>query len=68
MTTATYNVTGMTCEHCMRAVTQEVSKLEGVKDVNVDLSGGKVTVVSDQPLDETRVRAAIDEAGYELVV
>jgi copper ion binding protein len=67
MNTATYRVTGMTCDHCVRAVTGEVSKLAGVKNVEVDLASGTVTVSSDTPLDEGTLRAAIDEAGYELV-
>ena len=67
MTTATYTVTGMTCDHCVRAVTEEVSKLDGVQDVHVDLATGAVTVASTQPLDDARVRAAVDEAGYEVV-
>ena len=67
MTTATYTVTGMTCDHCVRAVTEEVSKLDGVQDVHVDLATGAVTVASTQPLDGARVRAAVDEAGYEVV-
>lgn len=66
MTTATYTVTGMTCDHCVRAVSQEVSKLDGVTSVDVDLASGAVTVVSDEPLDSGRVRAAVDEAGYSL--
>ena len=66
MTTTTYDVTGMTCEHCVRAVTAEVTSLEGVQDVAVDVITGKVTVTSDTPLDLVAVRAAIDEAGYEL--
>lgn len=67
MTSATYRVTGMTCDHCVRAVTEEVSKLAGVTDVAVDLSSGTVTVSSDNPLDEAAVKAAVDEAGYELI-
>lgn len=67
MTTATYTVTGMTCDHCRNAVTEEVGALPGVTAVAVDLPSGEVTVTSDQPLDEASVRAAVDEAGYELV-
>lgn len=67
MTSATYRVTGMTCDHCVRAVTEEVSKVDGVQDVAVDLASGTVTVSSDSPLDEAAVKAAVDEAGYELV-
>jgi copper chaperone len=67
MTTATYTVTGMTCEHCRNAVTEEVGALPGVTGVSVDLPSGSVTVTSDEPLDTGSVRAAVDEAGYELV-
>lgn len=67
MTTATYRVTGMTCDHCVRAVTEEVGRLPGVSGVAVDLPSGTVTVSSDVPLDQEAVRAAVDEAGYELV-
>lgn len=67
MNTATYRVQGMACDHCVRAVTGEVSKLAGVDRVVVDLASGTVTVLSDAPLDEGAVRAAVDEAGYELV-
>jgi copper chaperone CopZ len=64
--TETYSVTGMTCEHCVQAVTGELTRLPGVRDVRVDLAAGTVTVRSDgqMPLDE--VRAAVDEAGYAL--
>jgi len=66
MTTATYRVTGMTCDHCVRAVTTELVLLEGVRSVDVDLAQGAVTVTSDGPLDMDDVREAIDEAGYVL--
>jgi len=59
-------VTGMTCGHCVSAVTAEVSKLPGVRDVAVDLPTGAVTVVSDAPLAEPAIRDATEEAGYEL--
>ncbi len=64
--TSTYTVTGMTCEHCVKAVTGELTALDGVRDVRVDLGTGAVTVTSDAPLAEDSVRAAVDEAGYEL--
>lgn len=67
MTTTTYIVTGMTCGHCVAAVTSEVGELAGVSDVAVDLTTGTVTVTSKAPLDRQAVRAAVDEAGYELV-
>jgi copper ion binding protein len=64
--TSTYTVTGMTCQHCVNAVTAELSELDGVRDVQVDLGTGGVTVTSDAPLDDAAVRAAVDEAGYEM--
>ncbi|GGZ73295.1 MULTISPECIES: heavy-metal-associated domain-containing protein [Streptomyces] len=62
-----YDVKGMTCDHCVQAVSSELNDLPGVKEVQVDLPTGKVTVTSEQPLDPTSVAAAVDEAGYELV-
>ena len=66
MTTTTYPVTGMTCDHCVRAVTTELVLLPGVRSVDVDLGEGTVTVTSDGPLDLEAVREAIDDAGYVL--
>lgn len=59
-------VRGMTCGHCVRAVTDEVAKLAGVTEVAIDLASGAVTVTSAAPLDRGEVQAAVDEAGYEL--
>ena len=64
--TNTYTVTGMTCSHCVQAVTTELSALPGVEDVQVDLATGGVTVTSAAPLADNDVREAVDEAGYEL--
>ncbi|GIF19534.1 copper chaperone CopZ [Actinoplanes tereljensis] len=64
--TSTYTVTGMTCSHCVQAVSGELSTLPGVADVRVDLASGAVTVTSAEPLADDAVRAAVDEAGYEL--
>jgi copper chaperone len=64
--TSTFTVKGMTCSHCVQSVTQELSALSGVTDVQVDLASGGVTVASDAPLSDEAVRAAVDEAGYEL--
>lgn len=70
MTARTYWVTGMTCGHCERAVTSELTSLDGVTDVSVDLVAGgtsSVTVTSTHPLDDDQVAAALDEAGeYQL--
>lgn len=66
MTTASYTVVGMTCGHCVNAVTEEVSTVPGVGTVDVDLESGGLTVTSDAPVDEAAVRAAVEEAGYSL--
>ena len=66
MDTHTYTVTGMTCAHCVRSVTEEISALDGVADVAVDLPTGAVAVTSARPLDEAQLRAAVEEAGYVL--
>ena len=66
MSTASYTVTGMTCEHCVRAVTEEVSTLPGVTAVDVDLASGSLSVTSAAPVGEDAVRAAVEEAGYEV--
>jgi copper chaperone len=67
VTTTTYTVTGMTCGHCVSAVTGEIGELPGVEQVKVDLDSGVVTVTSDGPLDAAAVAAAVDEAGYRVV-
>ena len=61
-----YTVVGMTCGHCVRSVTEEITAIDGVTDVTVDLPAGAVAVTSARPLDEARVRAAVEEAGYTL--
>lgn len=66
MTTTAYTVQGMTCAHCVAAVSTEVGALPGVTGVGVDLATGTVTVTSEGPLDTEAVRGAVDEAGYEL--
>ena len=67
MTTTIYTVAGMTCGHCVSAVTEEVTKIAGVSDVQVDLASGAVSVASESPLDTAAVEEAVEEAGYELV-
>jgi copper chaperone len=70
MSTQVFQVSGMTCDHCVAAVTEEVGAIPGVESVSVALSPGAtsdVTVSSGQPLEIDAVRAAVDEAGYELV-
>jgi copper chaperone len=64
---SSYTVTGMTCGHCVSAVTAELSRLPGVSDVQVDLAGGVVVVTSAAELSGDDVRAAVDEAGYALI-
>lgn len=70
MTTTSVKVAGMTCGHCVSAVTKELQGLDGVTDVAVDLVAGgtsTVRVTSDVPLDDATLRAAVDEAGYDVV-
>lgn len=69
MSSTTYAVSGMTCEHCVHAVRTELTELAGVQDVRIELVPGgqsSVTVDSAQPLSRDEVAAAVDEAGYEL--
>ena len=70
MSTSSWNVTGLTCGHCVGAVTKELASLAGVESVQVELvpqGESMVTVVSAHALDEATVRGAIDEAGFDLV-
>jgi copper ion binding protein len=67
MNVQTFHVAGMSCDHCVRAVTEEMSKLPGVERVDVDLATGEVAVTCDRALGDAEVAAAVDEAGYELV-
>jgi copper chaperone len=66
MTEAVYTVSGMSCDHCVHAVSTEVGSLTGVTDVVVELDTGKVRVTSDRPLSDEAVRAAVEEAGYQI--
>jgi len=66
MSISTYTVVGMTCGHCVNAVTEEVAQVPGVSAVDVDLASGGLTVTSDAAVDEAAVRAAVEEAGYEV--
>lgn len=68
-TTATYQVDGMTCGHCAKSVTEEITALDGVSDVQVELVAGgtsTVTVTSDAPVERDSIAAAVTEAGYAL--
>jgi copper chaperone len=66
MSTQSYTVTGMTCQHCVASVTEEVSEVPGVTDVDVDLASGTMAVTASEPLPDEAVRAAVEEAGYAL--
>lgn len=63
MTTSNYTVTGMTCEHCVRSVTEEVGAIAGVTDLEIDLATGSLTVTT---ADDAAVREAVSEAGYSV--
>jgi copper chaperone CopZ len=63
MTTQTFQVTGMTCDHCVHAVTDELSALDGVHTVDIDLATATVRVDAQRPLTEAEVSDALDEAG-----
>jgi copper ion binding protein len=65
MSTSTYRVTGMSCQHCVNAITSEVTGVPGVTAVAVDLEAGTVSITGEA-LDDAAIRAAIDEAGYEV--
>jgi copper chaperone CopZ len=60
-----YSVPGMHCDHCKAAVMRELETVRGVESVDVDLDGKRVTVTG-RGLDDAALRAAIDEAGYEV--
>jgi copper chaperone len=62
----THDVVGMTCDHCARAIRAEVGAIEGVTDVDVELTRGVVRVIAEQPLPTTALRDAVEEAGYTL--
>lgn len=59
-------VTGMTCQHCVMSVTEEVGEIEGVRSVDVQLATGDVTVVSERALPVAEIAAAVEEAGFAL--
>lgn len=63
---SSYTVTGMTCEHCVASVTEEVTEVPGVVGVDVDLASGGLTVTSTEPVTDDAVRSAVEEAGYAL--
>jgi copper chaperone CopZ len=66
MASSTFTVVGMTCSHCVMSVTEEVTQIPGVEDVDVELATGRLTVHSEAELNPTAVQAAVEEAGYQL--
>ena len=64
--TKSYTVTGMTCSHCVASVTEEVQEIPGVENVDVVLETGSLSVTSAEPVDDAAVRAAVEDAGYQL--
>jgi copper chaperone len=62
----TISVVGMTCQHCVNSVTEELTKLEGIKKVIVDLESGEVDIIADREIMQNDISSAIKEAGYEL--
>ena len=65
-TTQNYTVTGMTCDHCVLSVTEEVQEIPGVENVDVVLETGSLTVTSSEPVDDDAVKTAVEDAGYQL--
>ncbi len=63
----TFTVTGMTCAHCQRAVTEEIARIDGVESVTVDMASGTVSVNAAWPVDRADIAVAVDEAGYALL-
>ena len=61
-----YTVEGLHCSHCVSSVAEEVGQIESVDEVEVDLSTGSLILTSNKPVDPAAVRAAVEEAGYEL--
>jgi copper ion binding protein len=66
MSTTTLLVDGMTCDHCVSTIRTAVGEVEGVTDVDVDLASGEVTVTADGAPDQEALRAAVEDAGYDL--
>ncbi len=66
-TTTEYQVTGMTCGHCEGAIRREISEIDGVTGIEVSAQTGHLAVTAEQPVDDSTVIAAVDEAGYTAV-
>jgi|AntAceMinimDraft_11_1070367.scaffolds.fasta_scaffold345220_2 copper ion binding protein len=70
MSNKTINVDGMTCDHCVKAVTEELSKISGVTAVNIDLHAGEISpveILSANEISDADISAAVEEAGYSIV-
>ena len=67
MTTAEFQVTGMTCSHCEHAVAIEVGQVSGVQNVDVSAATGRLVVTTTDPVEDAQVMAAVEEAGYQAV-
>lgn len=70
MTSKIINVDGMTCDHCVKAVTEEISKIPGVTEVNIDLHAGEispVTITAGDEISDADIATAVEEAGYSIV-
>lgn len=65
METKRFAIEGMTCAHCVAAVTAEVEKVPGISDVSVDLNDASLTVAGET-IDDAAIAAAVDEAGYSI--
>ncbi|MEV0231498.1 heavy metal-associated domain-containing protein [Nonomuraea sp. NPDC050786] len=66
MSTSTYVVQGMNCEHCVNSITTAVGEIAGVTDVLVDLPTGKMDVTGHSTLDDDLIRQAVEEAGFQV--
>jgi len=66
MVTRVYRVPGVSCQHCVRAITEELRKIEGVHDIEVNLAAKIVRVVSEDTVPDERIRSGIEEAGYTI--
>ena len=66
MNTSHYTVVGMTCDHCVASVSEEVSEVSGVQTVEVDLATGALTVTASQVVSDAAVKTAVEAAGYQL--
>jgi len=62
----TVKIKGMSCNHCVMAVTKALNGIEGIKDVKVDLAKGEATFNNEKPIDMKMIRDAVEKAGYEI--